>query len=63
MLKLKVPDMACSACADTITKAVRQLDDSAKVEADLDQKTVAIETQQSEDAVKAAITEAGYSIA
>jgi copper chaperone len=62
-LQLTVPNMACSACATTITHAVKEIDPSATVEADLKTKLVKIETQQSETAVKAAITASGYTIA
>ncbi|MBP0001340.1 MAG: heavy-metal-associated domain-containing protein [Cyanobacteria bacterium SID2] len=62
MLEFKVPDMACSACVETITKAVCQIDASAKVQTDLDRKTVSIESQQPEETVKAAIVDAGYTV-
>lgn len=62
-LQLKVPSMACSACASTITKAVTGIDPTAKVEADPTTKLVVVETQQSETAVKEAITAAGYPVA
>jgi copper chaperone len=61
-LELKVPSMACSACADTITKAVQTIDPDAKVAADPKTKLVVVETQQSETAVKAAIASAGYPV-
>lgn len=60
-LQLKVPDMACAACAETITKAVLEADPVAQVEADLKTKMVRVETQQPEAAVKEAIANAGYS--
>lgn len=59
-LQLKVPDMACSACVDTITKAVTTIDPVAQVKADTKTKLVNIDTQQSETAMKEAITNAGY---
>lgn len=62
-LQLKVPSMACSACAATITQAVIGIDPTAKVEADPKTKLVVVETQQSQTAVKAAITAAGYPVA
>lgn len=33
-LQLKVPNMACSACGDTITKAIKAVDATATVTAD-----------------------------
>lgn len=59
-LQLKVPDIACSACVDTVTKAVKSVDPTAQVEADPKTKLVRVETQQSETAIKAAIANAGY---
>lgn len=62
-LQLTIPNMACSACGETITKAVKVVDPTATVEADPKTKLVSIETQQSETAVKQAIIGAGYSVA
>lgn len=61
--EMTVPDMACSACADTISQAVVALDPSAKVDANPKTKQVAIETTVPEASVKEAITTAGYTIA
>ncbi len=62
-LQFKVPNMACSACSDTITKAVIAIDPTASVQADPKTKLVKIETQASEAAVKDAVTAAGYQVA
>jgi copper chaperone len=62
-LQLTVPNMACSACGETITKAIQSLDPAAIVETDSKTKQVQIETQAPEDAVKQAITAAGYTVA
>lgn len=62
-LELTVPNMACSACGETITKAIKAVDPTAKVEADPKTKLVSVETQASATAIKEAITAAGYSIA
>ena len=61
-LQLTVPNMACSACGDTITQAIRSLDPNAKVNADPKTKLVDVETQASETEIKAAITSAGYTV-
>jgi copper chaperone len=61
-LALTVPDMACSACAETITKAVTALDPAAQVQADPKTKQVNIETQADAAVVKNAITAAGYTV-
>ncbi|NJR59431.1 MAG: heavy-metal-associated domain-containing protein [Cyanobacteria bacterium CRU_2_1] len=62
-LQLTVPNMACSACGETITKAVKTVDPTATVQADPETKLVNIETQQSATAIKQAIADAGYTIA
>jgi len=59
-LQLKVPKMACSGCATTITKAVQAIDSASTVEADLKTKLVTIQTAKSESEVRKAIASAGY---
>ncbi|GAC1471791.1 MAG: hypothetical protein NVS2B14_17910 [Chamaesiphon sp.] len=61
-LNFKVPSMACSACANTITDAVKKIDSSAQVEADLKTKTVSIKTQEPETVIKKVISAAGYPV-
>ena len=62
-LQLKVPNLACSACGDTITGAIRAIDPDAQVQADPKTKLVSVETQAAEPAIKAAILAAGYTVA
>jgi len=59
-LQLKVPNIACAACVDTVTKAVKGVDPRAQVEADPKTKLVNVETQQSETAIRDAIANVGY---
>ncbi len=61
-LQLKVPSMACSACVESITKAVKTVDPAATVQADTKTKLVHIETQAAEAAITEAITAAGYTV-
>jgi copper chaperone len=61
-LQLKVPNMACSACGDTITKAIKAIDPTAIVQTDPQTKLVEIETQASSNAIAQAITAAGYTV-
>lgn len=61
-LQLKVPSMACSACADTIAKAVKTVDPEAKIAADPKTKLVEVETQQPETKIREAIAQAGYPV-
>lgn len=62
-LQLTVPDLACSACSETITKAVKAIDSTATVQADPKTKQVNVETQATEAEIKQAITGAGYTVA
>jgi copper chaperone len=59
-IELKVPSMACSACAESITKAVQSIDPTAEVQADPQTKQVIVESSVSESSVKEAISAAGY---
>ena len=60
MLKLKVPDMTCGHCAQTVEKAVKSLDPEARVKVDLAQKTVSIETSAPEERIADVVRSAGY---
>lgn len=62
-LQLTVPNMACSACGDTITTAIKSIDPTATVTTDPKTKLVSVETQASEASIKQAITDAGYTVA
>jgi copper chaperone len=55
-LQITVPNMACSACGDTITKAVKTVDPTATVQADPKTKIVLVDTNASETVIKEAIT-------
>ncbi|AFZ29375.1 hypothetical protein Glo7428_0791 [Gloeocapsa sp. PCC 7428] len=59
-LTLKVPKMACSACVNTITQAIRSVDTNATVQAEPKTKLVNIETQASATAIKEALASVGY---
>jgi len=61
-LQLKVPNMACSACSDTIANAIKAIDPTATIQADPKTKLIQIETQAPETAVRDAIVTAGYTI-
>ena len=59
-IQLKVPGIACSACVNTVTKAIKTVDANATVDADTKTKIVKVQSQQSEDKIKEIIAEAGY---
>jgi copper chaperone len=58
----RVPDMHCDGCVRSVSGAVRDLDDKATVRADLQTRQVRVETTASDEAVAAAIREAGFSV-
>lgn len=60
MIEFKVPDMGCGHCVSVITKAVKQVDPQASVEADLPSRTVKIDSTQGRAPLTAALAEAGY---
>jgi copper chaperone len=62
-IQFKVPKMACSACGETIAKAVKGVDPSATVRADPKTKQVEIETQALKSEIVQAIAAAGYPVA
>lgn len=57
---IKVPSMVCQACANTVTKAIKSLDADADVQINLETKTVSVEGQPSESAIKDAIAAVGH---
>ena len=61
-LKLKVPNIKCSDCVETVTEAITTMEPDAKVEVDMEAKTVTVESGASEETIKQAITAAGYTI-
>ncbi len=61
MTTFEVKDMTCGHCVSTITKAVRAVDQSAKVQIDLATHRVTIDTTEVDAAeLSDAIKEAGY---
>jgi copper ion binding protein len=61
MYELKVEGMSCNHCISKVTRAVRMVDDAAKVEVNLATKKVRIESTADIEDVCEAISEAGYS--
>ena len=62
---MNVPDVSCGHCKVTVEKALLALDDVERALVDLDDKTVSVEHADSvsEEALRGAVTEAGYSVA
>lgn len=62
MYELQVEGMSCSHCVNAVTKSVQSVDASAKVDVDLLQQKVRINSSASLDDIKTAIVDAGYPI-
>lgn len=60
MYELNVENMTCGGCARHVTKAVQSVDSGAKVDVDLNTKTVRVDTSADQHQVIAAINEAGF---
>ncbi|ARV58230.1 heavy metal transporter [Nostocales cyanobacterium HT-58-2] len=61
-LKLNVPNIACNGCAENITESIHTVEPDAKVDVDVNAKTVTVEAQASEESIKQAIVAAGYTV-
>lgn len=61
-ITLKVPSIACGACANTITKAIEGQKPEAKVSVDVESKIVTVETEASKEMITEIITEAGHTV-
>lgn len=59
-MELKVPTIACEACAETITKAIKNSEPNADVKVNVEAKMVTVETNASSEKIKKAILEAGH---
>jgi len=60
-MKFNVPDMTCGHCKATVEKAIGAVDAAARVEVDLGNRTVAIDSTHSAAEITAALESAGYS--
>ena len=54
--------MTCSGCVKAITGAVRDLDPSARVEANLETKLVAVASSATADTLAEAMRDAGFTV-
>ena len=56
----KVNGMSCGGCANSIIKAITAIEQNSKVEVNLDAKTICVDGQIEEEAVRRAVSEAGF---
>jgi copper chaperone len=62
-LAFTVPDLACSACVDTVTKVIQAIDTTAQVTAAPTPKQVEGAANTSQTAIQQAIVAVGYTVA
>lgn len=60
MFQFTIPDMTCGNCAGRVTKAILSVDPAAEVVTDPPSRLVKITTKAQEQALLAALSEAGY---
>jgi copper chaperone len=58
-----VPDISCGHCKSSIESEVGALDDVATVLVNIEARTVTVDGEASDEAIHAAIEEAGYEVA
>ncbi|NUO72282.1 MAG: heavy-metal-associated domain-containing protein [Frateuria sp.] len=60
MIEMTLPDMTCGHCASTVTQTCKLVDPAAKVEVDVNAKTVKIQSGEHRQDFAEALAEAGY---
>ncbi|MBD0387288.1 MAG: heavy-metal-associated domain-containing protein [Nostoc sp. C3-bin3] len=61
-IKLKVPDIKGDECAKKITKSIQTMESDAKIDVDVNAKTVTVDAAASEETIKQIVQSAGYTI-
>lgn len=62
MYELQVEEMSCGHCVSKVTKTVLEVDAAAKVEVDLAQRKVRVQSDAALEDISEAINEAGYPV-
>ena len=62
MIEFKVEGMSCQHCVAAVTQAIREQDESARVQVDLAAGRVSVESGRPAEILRAAIDEAGYTV-
>jgi copper chaperone len=60
MIEWNIPTMSCGHCAGVVTRTVQQADPAAKVQIDLAQRQVQLETTADPEKLRAALAAEGY---
>ena len=62
MFTLKVSGMTCGGCINAVTRAIQAQDPQTKVQADLPNQVVSLETSLSPELAAELITDAGFPV-
>jgi copper ion binding protein len=62
MYELQVEGMSCNHCVNAVTKSVQAVDPAAKVDVDLAQQKVRVNSNAGIDQIAAAVDDAGYPV-
>ncbi|MGF1538367.1 MAG: heavy-metal-associated domain-containing protein [Elainellaceae cyanobacterium] len=61
-MTFNVPSITCQGCADTITEVLKAADPEAKIDVDVDKKTVSIDSGMAESSARQAIVSVGHEV-
>ncbi len=62
MYSLHVEGMSCNHCISKVTRSVKKVDDTAKVDVNLATKKVSVDSKADLDDIVHVISEAGYAV-
>lgn len=62
MYELKVEGMSCNHCVNAVTKSVQAVDPAAKVDVNLSQQTVRVDSSAGIERIAQAVDDAGYTV-
>jgi copper chaperone len=62
MTEFEVQGMSCQHCVAAVTRSIKEIDPQAQVRVDLERGKVSVESAQSNEALKDAIDDAGYTV-
>jgi copper chaperone len=60
MYEFHIPKMSCGGCVDTISKAIKRVDDDATLKFDLSTRTVHVDSKIDRQKLVNTMSEAGY---
>lgn len=61
-MQFRIENMTCSGCAQSITKAIQSIDKGANVKADLERRSIEVETVATRAEIEAVLAGVGYPV-